>query len=1414
MTDRLPSDEEARLDALLKYCILDTEPEMAFDDLTRLAAQICEVPIALVSLIDECRQWFKSAVGLDVSETPREIAFCSHAIQCPDVMVVPNALLDERFANNPLVTNDPNIRFYAGAPLITPDGYALGTLCVIDRIPRTLTPAQLDALKVLARQVMAQIELRRNVTQLSEAVIVSQRIEKSLRSSEERFRSMANAVPVMIWMSDCQQDYVFFNQTWLDFRGRSLSEEIGHQWRQAVHPNDQQKCLETYTQAFEAKQSFRIEYRLQRADGIYRWVLDTGVPRYSPDGEFEGYIGSCVDITERLEAEEERDRFFMLSRDMLCVAGQDGYFRRINPAFERILGFTIAELTSQPFLDFVHPDDRYPTERELSQLAQGVPTQYFENRYRCKDGSYCWLGWTSTPFTEAGVVYAVARDITALKQAQAQRDQLLAQERLIRAEVEAARVQVTHILESITDAFFAVDHDWRLIYVNRQAEALLLRSREQLLGKKLWDEFPEAISLAFYREFHRAIADQVSVKFEEFYSPVDAWFAVHAYPSEEGLSVYFQDISQRKYTEAALRSSEERYRLLFESNPHPMWVYDLETLAFLAVNQAAIDHYGYSQDEFLSMTIRDIRPPEDVPALEQKVLQAPTGIDHAGIWRHCKKDGTLIEVEITSHLLTFLGRQAQVVLVNDVTERQRAEAALRESEQRWQLAIRGTNDGIWDWDIQRETVFYSPRWKEMLGYSETDISNRLEELSNRVHPDDLDTVMALVQDHFDQKTPFYISEHRIRCKNGTYKWILDRGQALWDEHGNVIRMAGSHTDIAAHKQSEEVLQRTNALLEAMSRAQSQFITDSDAQVSFDHMLADLLNLTQSQFGAIAKVAQMSHGERSIQTCYIKHDNYPLRQINAPFQLPAGVSDISSDSTLLSISEDRDLQLLQPLLDAVVASGQPLVSDAANDVYPLDSLGDSSSLNTYLGLPIYIKQRLIGVIAIANRVGGYDDDLVHYLQPFLATCGNIMQAYRNDQLRRAAEAEIQRQNVRSRLFAEISLKIRQSLQIDEILRTSVTEVQKILSADRVLIFRLDAEGIGRVVEEAAAPGITSVINLQVTDECFGADYLQNYRQGRIYIVSDADHADIEPCLIDFMQRINVKSKLVMPILLKNDFWGLLIAHQCRAPRQWQDIEINLMQQLADQIGIALAQAQMLEQEKQQKQELARSNADLQQFAYVASHDLQEPLRMISSYLQLIERRYKDRLDDSANDFINYAVEGATRMQQLIQALLSYSRLGTRAGSFKPVDVAIALDRALANLRASIDENSAIITHDSLPVVVADETQLVQLFQNLISNAIRFRGVESPQIHIGAQPIEQGWQFAVNDNGIGIEPQYAERIFMIFQRLHGRNEYPGTGIGLAICKKIVESHGGLIWVESEPGRGSTFLFTIPDQEEKAQ
>jgi signal transduction histidine kinase/DNA-binding response OmpR family regulator len=265
-------------------------------------------------------------------------------------------------------------------------------------------------------------------------------------------------------------------------------------------------------------------------------------------------------------------------------------------------------------------------------------------------------------------------------------------------------------------------------------------------------------------------------------------------------------------------------------------------------------------------------------------------------------------------------------------------------------------------------------------------------------------------------------------------------------------------------------------------------------------------------------------------------------------------------------------------------------------------------------------------------------------------------------------------------------------------------------------------------------------------------------------------------------------------------------------RYRELNIELEQRVAELLDAAAENAQMLELLRTAGAELARSNQDLKQFAYVASHDLQEPLRKVRLFAQLLSTQYKGKLDTSADETINSIVDGAERMQNLIQSVLLYARLGRTGQPFAPADCNAVLQQALANLQGAIEAEGAVITIAPMPTVVADAKQLVQLFQNLIGNAVKFHGAEKPVIQVRAEPTGSAWTFTVQDNGIGIDCQFAERIFLIFQRLHSREEYSGTGIGLAVCKKIVEIHGGRIWLESQlsvngVSKGATFCFTLP-------
>ena len=436
------------------------------------------------------------------------------------------------------------------------------------------------------------------------------------------------------------------------------------------------------------------------------------------------------------------------------------------------------------------------------------------------------------------------------------------------------------------------------------------------------------------------------------------------------------------------------------------------------------------------------------------------------------------------------------------------------------------------------------------------------------------------------------------------------------------------------------------------------------------------------------------------------------------------------------------------------------------------------------------------------------DISLTVSPLKNSAGDIIGAStiaRDITRRKRAEEEQQRLAEENATISEIGRIISSSLDIGEVYEGFAKEMNKLVDFDRISIDTIDHERGLAVVkyiygEEAQGynPGITF---------SWQGDRVQELSSGNILITEDADPVSTS---LDFLTGF--RSDALVPLISRGRIIGIMVLRSRRAgaygPR-----ERVLLERLANLIGPAVdngslyEEAVLAEQElARQAQELSRSNTELEQFAYVASHDLQEPLRMVSSYVQLLSRRYKDKLDSDADDFIGFAVDGAARMQVLINDLLTYSRVGTQGRPFEPTDCNNIIRRVIDDLTGIIGDAGATVVYDDLPTISCDATQMGQLFQNLVANALKFRSEDPPKIRVSAEGRDGEWVFSVRDNGIGIAPDYFEQIFLIFQRLHNRSEYSGTGIGLAVCKKIVERHGGRIWVDSEHGKGSNFHFTL--------
>ncbi len=741
--------------------------------------------------------------------------------------------------------------------------------------------------------------------------------------------------------------------------------------------------------------------------------------------------------------EDELRHFFESSLDNLCIAGFDGYFKRVNPAWQMTLGYTLEYLLTIPYLSLVHPDDIANTQREAQCLSEGGKTVWFENRYLCRDGSYKYLQWQANSDMEGQFIYASARDVTAKR------------------ELEKRLLETSQLQRAILDS----------------ANFIIISTR------------PDGIIQTFNASALRELG----------------------------------------YTEAE--------------------VIDKVTPAIIHDPQEVI-----RRAQELSQELG-----QEVPVgFETFIAKAKQGLVDENEWTYIRKDGTRLWVMLS--VTALHNEQGDISgylgIGRNITERKKAEAAKIAAEERFAHAVLGSNDGIWDWDLRNNEVFYSPRWKNMIGYQEDELIDNFSTFESHLHPDDHDRVLNAVTTYLSGSHAIYSIEFRFRHKDGFYLWILARGMAFLDKDGTPYRMAGSHTDITEMKRAQlEVIERETRLSAIMDNAVEGFVTMND-------------RLYIESFNVAA----------------VRMFGYQPEEV------------LGRSATLLLPEND------------------------ANEALSKDSLETMAGTISIIGSP-------------REALGQHKDGSIFPIE----------------------------------------------------LAISETHI----GGNRIL---------------------TAIVH-------------------------------------DITQRKKVET------------------------------------------------------------DLRRSNQDLEQFAYIASHDLKEPLRMISSYLQLLERKHLDKLDDEARQYIGFAVDGALRLRSLIDDLLEFSRVGTHGGVPQPTETEAVLRQTCENLQIALTEADAILTHDPLPVVMADPGQLVQVFQNLIANALKFRSERQPSIHISSRKQGDMWLFAVQDNGIGIESKHFERVFIIFQRLHARDKYEGTGIGLALCKKIIERHGGQISITSELGQGTRFSFTLP-------
>jgi two-component system cell cycle sensor histidine kinase/response regulator CckA len=794
-----PTDEARRLDALRQYHLLDTLPEQALDDLTALAAHICEAPISLISLVDEHRQWFKSTFGLCISETPREAFFCGHVITQPDVFIVPDAAQDERFADNPLVTGDPHIRFYAGAPLVTPQGEALGTLCVIDCVPRQLMPSQQEALRVLSRQVMAQLELRRQTRELFE--------------SEAQLRLVTDNARVGLVIVNHDRRYEYANSAYAEILGLPSSAIVGQRVSDVLAGSYEEQIRPRLDRAF-AGESISYELRKATADGHCHYAIT-----YEPttvDGSVVLVVVVISDITERKQAEElvriSHERFQIVARatnDAVWDWNLSTNALSWNEGYQTLFGYLPEE--TDPSIDswarFIHPDDADRVVHGIHDVIdRGGRAWSDEYRFRRRDGTYAEI------FDRGQIIHDVQGRSVRMVGAM--------QDVTERRQAEVASSRLAAIVESSDDAIIGKDLNSIIASWNMGAAKLFGYTADEMVGTSIMRLIPADRQDEEGQILEKIQRGEGVKSFETLRQTRDGRLidvSITASPIKDatgtvtGVSKVARDITERKDAEEAQRASEARYRTLFEYAPDGIVIADRES-CYIDANASMCRMLGYSRDELIGRHASDIVAQAEVQHIGPALRVITAASDYHREWQFRRKDGSAFAADV---IATVMPGGNLVGMVRDVTERNQAIEALRTAEERMRFALQSADVGIWDMDYTTGVLQWSEILEAQHGLQPGTFGGTFEAFVERIHPDDRELVLETVGKAMKAGTDFSV-HHRTVWPDGTVRWLSGAGRIHLGEHREPVRGVGISLDVTERRTLEEQFQQAQKM-EAIGR---------------------------------------------------------------------------------------------------------------------------------------------------------------------------------------------------------------------------------------------------------------------------------------------------------------------------------------------------------------------------------------------------------------------------------------------------------------------------------------------------------------------------------------------------------------------------------------------------------------------